>query len=97
MINPLATNGIVMEIGERRGDRNPNVIIKFVKVKTNNQIKYFEITNSNWSPIAISGFQNPWEQIHNVKIGEQVLILHGNANRNGLGRELFIGYAVAKG
>ena len=86
MINPQATNGIVMEIGERAGDRNPNVTIKSVKVKTNNQIKYFEITNSNWSPLQSAFNCNSWEQIHNVEIGEHVLIIHGNANRNDLGR-----------
>lgn len=94
--NPIATNAIVMETGERAGIINPNVILRYVKANCNGIIKYFEITKSNWSPISMSGFKNPWDQIADVTTGEQVLILHGNSNRNDMQRELFIGYAVAK-
>lgn len=94
--NPKATNGIVMEIGTRPGKINQNVKLRYVKVNCNGSVKFFEITKSNWSPFKISGFQNPWNQIHDVTIGEQVLLLHGDSNRNDMQRELFIGYAVAK-
>lgn len=94
--NPKATNGIVMSTGERPGKINSNVTLRYVEVKTPTGIKFYEITKSNWSPFKMSGFQNPWEQIMQVKDGDHVLIIHGDSNRNDMGHELFIGYAVAK-
>lgn len=97
MQNAYAKLGTITHIGQRKGDINPNVPVRYVTIDKHDHTgeETFDVVEKNLESFAQTPFPDPFGHILNARVGDIVMVIHGDKNKSGTNK-LFIGYAVAK-